>query len=210
MIENKGTKQIILDKALSLFAINGYEGVTVADIANAVGIKAPSLYKHYKSKQNIFDAILDEMEKRYKSQITPMHINGMDADKDLGLFMNISEEQLIETGKGLFLYFLHDDYALKFRRMLTIEQYRNQKLSALYAKQYIDDPLSYQGMLFGFLSGAGVMKQENPQIMALHFYAPIYLMLTLCDCHPEREKEVVTVLEQHIRQFNHLYQSKED
>jgi len=65
-------------------------------------------------------------------------------------------------------------------------------------------------MLFGFLSGAGVMKQENPQIMALHFYAPMYLMLTLCDCHPEREKEVLTVLEQHIRQFNHLYQSKED
>ena len=210
MIENKGTKQIILDKALSLFAINGYEGVTVADIANAVGIKAPSLYKHYKSKQNIFDAILDEMEKRYKSQVTPMQMNGMDADKDMGLFMNISEEQLIEMSKGLFLYFLHDDYALKFRRMLTIEQYRNQKLSALYAKQYIDDPLSYQGMLFGFLSGAGVMKQENPQVMALHFYAPMYLMLTLCDCHPEREKEVLTVLEQHIRQFIHLYQSKED
>lgn len=209
-MENKGTKQIILDEALSLFAINGYEGVSVVDIADAVGIKAPSLYKHYKSKQDIFDAILDEMEKRYKNQVTPMQMNGMDADKDMGLFMNVSEEQLIEMGKGLFLYFLHDDYALKFRRMLTIEQYRNQKLSALYAKQYIDDPLSYQGMLFGFLTGACVMKQENPQIMALHFYAPMYLMLTLCDCHPEREKEVLTVLEQHIRQFNHLYQSKED
>lgn len=210
MMEKKDTKQIILDEALSLFAVNGYEGVTVADIANAVGIKAPSLYKHYMSKQDIFDAILTEMEERYKGQVTPMRINGMDANKDVGLFINISEEQLIEMGKGLFLYFLHDEYALKFRRMLTIEQYRNQKLSALYAKQYIGAPLSYQGMLFGFLSGAGVMKQENPQIMALHFYAPMYLMLTLCECHPEREDEVLSTLEQHIRQFNHLYQSKGD
>ena len=210
MMEKKDTKQIILDEALSLFAVNGYEGVTVADIANAVGIKAPSLYKHYMSKQDIFDAILTEMEERYKGQVTPMRINGMDANKDVGLFINISEEQLIEMGKGLFLYFLHDEYALKFRRMLTIEQYRNQKLSALYAKQYIGDPLSYQGRLFGFLSGAGVMKQENPQIMALHFYAPMYLMLTLCECHPEREDEVLSTLEQHIRQFNHLYQSKGD
>lgn len=209
-MEKKSTKQIILEEALSLFAANGYDGVTVADIANAVGIKAPSLYKHYKSKQDIFDAILDKMEERYKKQVTSMQMNGMDANKDIGLFINISEGQLLEMGKGLFLYFLHDDYALKFRRMLTIEQYRNQKLSALYAKQYIDDPLSYQGMVFGFLSGAGTMKQENPQIMALHFYAPMYLMLTLCDCHPEREKEVLTVLEQHIKQFNRLYQNKED
>ncbi len=91
------------------------------------------------------------MEERYKKQVTPMQMDGMDADKDMGLFMNISEKQLIEMGKGVFLYFLHDDYAQKFRRMLTIEQYRSQKLSALYAKQYIDDPLSYQGMLFGLL-----------------------------------------------------------
>ncbi|MGL6197300.1 MAG: TetR/AcrR family transcriptional regulator [Lachnospiraceae bacterium] len=208
-MDQKGTKQIILDEALSLFAISGYEGVTVADIAKAVGIKAPSLYKHYQSKQDIFNAILTEMEERYKKRVTAMQMNGMDANEDAELFTKISEEQLIEMGKELFLYFLHDDYALKFRRMLTIEQYRDQKLSELLVKQYVDDPLAYQGMLFQFLIGIGGMKQENPQIMALHFYAPMYLMLTLCDSHPEREKEVLTILEQHIRQFNRLYQSKE-
>jgi len=196
----KDTKHIILEEALSLFAINGYEGVTVADIANAVGIKGPSLYKHYKSKQDIFDAILVKMEERYKEQAAFMQMNGMEADKDMELFLNINEEQLIEIGKGLFLYFLHDEYALKFRRMLTIGQYRNQKMSALYAEQYVDAPLSYQGMLFHFFSEAGIIK-ENPHIMALHFYAPIYLLLVLCDCHPEREGEALSTMEQHIRQF---------
>lgn len=182
MTENKGTKQIVLDKALSLFAISAYEGVTVADIANAVGIKAPSLYKHYKSKQDIFDAILIEMEERYKKQVTPMQMDGMDADKDMGLFMNISEKQLIEMGKGVFLYFLHDDYAQKFRRMLTIEQYRSQKLSALYAKQYIDDPLSYQGMLFGLLLyQEDILAYRNDlaylqQRVLMQFQACIYFM----------------------------------
>ncbi len=209
-MREKGTKKVILEEALGLFAIDGYEGVSVADIANAVGIKAPSLYKHYKSKQDIFEAILVEMSERYQKQMVAMQMNGTNANIDAELFLNISEEQLIHMGKGLFLYFLHDDYARKFRRMLTIEQYRNQKLSAFYSKQYIEDPLSYQGMLFGFLVRVGVMKQESPQIMALHFYAPMYLMLTLCDCHPEREQEVLTVLEQHIQQFNHLYHSKED
>jgi len=112
-------------------------------------------------------------------------------------------------GKELFLYFLHDEYASKFRHMLTIGQYGNPKLSALYATQYIDAPLSYQGMLFSFLSGAGLIR-ENSHIMALHFYAPIYLMLILCDCHPEREGEALSTLEQHIRQFNRLYQNEGD
>lgn len=209
-MEKKDTKQIILEEALSLFAINGYEGVTVADIAKAVGIKAPSLYKHYKSKQDIFDAILTKMEHRYKAQVTSMLMNGMEAGKDIELFQGIGEERLMEIGKKLFLYFLHDEYVCKFRKILTIEKYRNKKLAALYTKQYVDSPLSYQGMLFGFLTGASVMKQENPKVMALHFYAPIYLMLDLCDCHPERENEALSFLEQHIRQFNHLYQNKEE
>ena len=44
------TKERILDAALTLFAENGYDGTSVEQIANIVGIKAPSLYKHYKGK----------------------------------------------------------------------------------------------------------------------------------------------------------------
>ena len=47
------TKEKILDAALSLFAENGYDGTSVEQIAGIVGIKAPSLYKHYKGKEDI-------------------------------------------------------------------------------------------------------------------------------------------------------------
>ena len=208
-MEQFSTKQRILEEALTLFAEKGYEAVSVAQIADAVGIKAPSLYKHFKSKQDIFDAIFKEMSDRYEKQTASMQINGMEAEKDAGIYISGNEEHLIEIGKGLFLYFLHDEYTCKFRRMLTIEQYHSPELAALHVKQYIDDTLSYQGMLFGLFVQTGYMIPENPQIMALQFYAPMFLLLTLCDSHPERESEAIEMLEQHIRQFNRLYRTKE-
>ncbi|WP_394926651.1 TetR/AcrR family transcriptional regulator [uncultured Robinsoniella sp.] len=204
-METVTTKRKILEKALMLFSEKGFDAVSVGQIAEAVGIKAPSLYKHYKSKQDIFNAILNEMAERYRQQTASMEINGVEAKLDLNVYTGISEEQLIQMGKDLFLYFLHDEFVCKFRKLLTIEQYHNKTLADLYARQYADDPLSYQGMLFGLLAGMGIFKQENTQTMALHFYAPLYLLLTMCDCQPKREAEALKMLEQHIRQFNRLY-----
>jgi AcrR family transcriptional regulator len=208
-LEEQSTKRKIMREALKLFAQKGYEAVSVAQIAEAVGIKAPSLYKHYKSKQDIFDAILEEMSFRYEMQAASMHLNGVKPDKDMELFAGIDEERLIEMGKGLFFYFLHDEYTGLFRKMLTMEQFHNKELGALFVRQYVDEPLSYQGMLFGLLTQAGVFIPENPNVMALHFFAPMYLLLVLCDCHPDRESEAMEMLEQHIRQFSRLYGKKE-
>lgn len=203
------TKQKILKEALNLFSEKGYNAVYVGDIANAVGIKAPSLYKHYKSKQEIFLAILAEMKEGYDRQALALEIDGNNAGLDANIFSEVSEEQLVQIGTKLFLYFLHDDYASKFRKMLTIEQFRDVDLSLLYQKQYVDDPLSYQAAMFSLLSAKGYLLQENADIMALHFYAPIYMLLTVCDRQPERENEILQLIEQHIRQFNRLYNKEE-
>ena len=199
------TKKKILDEALTLFSEKGYANVFVADIAKAVGIKAPSLYKHYKSKQDIFNAILDEMKQSYDNQAAMLNMNGNNAQVDAMVFSAVSEEELVKMGMGLFMYFLHDEYAQKFRKMLTIEQYGNKELADLFTKQYADDPLSYQSAMFAMLSANGVLKEENPNVMALQFYAPIFMALTICDRHPERETEFVPLIEQHIRQFSRLY-----
>lgn len=203
------TKQKILKEALNLFSEKGYNAVYVGDIAQAVGIKAPSLYKHYKSKQEIFLAILEEMKERYDRQALALKIDGNNAGLDANIFSAVSEDQLVQIGIKLFLYFLHDDYASKFRKMLTIEQFRDEELSLLYQKQYVDDPLSYQAAMFSLLSEKGYLLQEDADIMALHFYAPIYMLLTVCDRQPERENEILQMIEQHIRQFNRLYSKEE-
>jgi len=199
------TKEKILDEALTLFSEKGYANVFVGDIAERVGIKAPSLYKHYKNKQAIFDAIIDEMNRRFEEQAKAMQINGNDAAKDAGIYKSMSEDRLLKLGREFFLYYLHDDYNRKFRKMLTIEQFHDKDLGRVYSKLYVDDPLSYQGMLFGFMVTAGVLKTDNVQVMTLHFYAPIYFMLTVCDRQPEREPEMLKLLDAHIIQFDRLY-----
>lgn len=199
------TKKKILDEALNLFSQKGYANVFVADIAKAVGIKAPSLYKHYKSKQDIFNAILDEMKRSYDNQAAMLNLNGNNAQADAMVFSVVSEEELVKMGMGLFMYFLHDEYVQKFRKMLTIEQYGNKELADLFTKQYADDPLSYQSTMFTLLTASGVLKEENPNVMAFQFYAPIFMALTICDRHPEREMEFIPLIEQHIRQFSRLY-----
>ena len=199
------TKEKILDEALTLFSEKGYATVYVGDIADRVGIKAPSLYKHYKSKKAIFDAIIDEMNRRFIEQAKALQINGTNAEADADIYKNMSEEKLLKLGRELFLYYLHDDYTRRFRKMLTIEQFHDKELAKVYSKLYVDDPLTYQGMLLGLMASAGVLKTDNVDIMTLHFYAPIYYLLTLCDREPEREEKTLKTLDDHIRQFDRLY-----
>ena len=199
------TKEKILDEALTLFAQKGYANVYVADIAERVGIKAPSLYKHYKSKQAIFEAIVDKMNEQFKAQANALSIDGTDAAADSDIYKNLSEDELLNIGRGLFLYYLHDSYQQRFRKMLTIEQFHDPKLASIYTKLYVDDPLSYQEMLLGMIAASGLLQTDNVKIMTLHFYAPIYYLLTICDRDPTREKEALKTLDEHIIRFNRLY-----
>lgn len=199
------TKQKILDEALTLFSQKGYANVFVGEIARKVGIKAPSLYKHFKNKQAIFDGIIEEMQKQFMKTADLLGINGSNAKADGDTYTKISEEASIKIGLGLFQYYLHDEYNQRFRKMLTIEQFHDKELAALYTKQYVDDPLSYQGVMMGMMVSAGAFKTDNVDIMTLQFYAPFYLLLTLCDREPEREEEATKTLIAHIKQFNQLY-----
>lgn len=199
------TKQHIIHEALTLFSLKGYYAVNVNEIAEAVGIKAPSLYKHFKSKKDIFNAVIEEMNKRYLSYTSFLHINGENTSDDTFTFANISEKELIDKGISLFSYFLHDEYISKFRKMLNIEKNTNKELSLMFVNQYINEPLSYQSMLMRLLSKENFLKKENPDIMALHFYSPIFLLLNLCDSQPEREIECINMLTLHIKQFNRFY-----
>ena len=199
------TKHRILDEALTLFSQKGYANVYVGEIAERVGIKAPSLYKHYKNKQAIFDAIIDEMNKRYVEQASALNISGMNPSEDAPVYRNISEDKLVEIGTRLFMHFLHDDYTCRFRKILTIEQFHNKEFANIYSSQYVDGPISYQKMLFQFMIASGSFKFADVDMMTLQFYAPIYMLLTLCDREPDREAEALELLEKHFRQFSKIY-----
>ena len=199
------TKKKILDVALTLFSEKGYGNVYVGQIAEGVGIKAPSLYKHYKSKKDIFEAILEEMRRRYDKQAAHLNMTGNDVQTDSAIYQNISEDELVKIGTGLFSFFIHDEYECKFRKMLTIEQFSNKELAELFSQQYFNEPLKYQAGLLRLLISGGHMKNEDADVMALQFFAPIYLLMTVCDREPNREAEALQSLEKHIRQFSRMY-----
>lgn len=202
------TKKKILDVALTLFSEKGYGNVYVGQIAEGVGIKAPSLYKHYKSKQDIFEAILEEMRNRYDKEAAHLNMSGDDFTIDFKLYKNISEDELVKMGIGLFSFFLHDEYECKFRKMLTIEQFSNKELADLFSEQYFNQPLKYQSGLLHLLILQGYMKNEDADVMALQFFAPIYLLMTVCDREPQKEAEALETLEKHIRQFSRMYKEE--
>lgn len=204
----ENTKEKILSQALRLFSEYGYEAVSVDRISKAVGIKAPSLYKHYKSKQSIFDAIFDEMKKRYDAQTELMSIHIANPPQDDGRYSKISTEALVSQVQELIRYSLHDEYVSRFRRMMTIEQFRSPEISALYTERYVNRILEYHEKLFEGLVAAGVLKGENTHSMALQYVSPVLLLLSICDRQPEFEEKAMKEIENHVRQFQAVYKKE--
>lgn len=204
----ENTKEIIINKALTLFSDNGYEGVSMRDIAGSVGIKASSIYNHFKSKEDIFNSIIEEMSKRYEEMVLKMQVPHGEIDVVVEQYIQVSYEALNEIAKDIFLYFLKDDFASKFRRMLTIEQSRSTLAGSIFQKFFIDGAIDFENSLFCNMMKKGAFTQCDPYIMALHFYSPIFLLLSKYDRQPDKEDEAVEILGKHVKQFSDIYVKK--
>ena len=195
------TKATILEKALELFSENGYDAVSVDQIAKAVGIKAPSLYNHFPGKRAIFDAIVEKTARQYEDYTDEINIHVQALSQDLGLFSKISEEHLAEKMRQIFDFALHNRAIRQFRRMMTIEQFRSPELSALYSERYVDRMIAYHAGIFRYLAQNGELCAEDPEQLALMYVAPVLTLLGICDREPQREEECVARLEKHVRLF---------
>lgn len=199
------TKERITDAALTLFSERGYTGTSVKNIADAVGIRDASLYKHFKSKQEIFDAIVAETYRRYDTFTDGIDVHVSESKADEKVFDGISEEMLAKKVRQLIEYSLHDEYVSRFRRMMTIEQFRNAEFAAMYSERYLERLVRYHAGLFRALIKSGTIIGEDPDTLALEYVAPVVLMVEICDRQPEREAECLKRLEAHVRNFYRTY-----
>ena len=195
------TKQRILDKSLELFSTKGYDSVSVGEIAKAVGIKAPSLYNHFPSKQAIFDAILETTSVHYQKDTAEISVHVQDSQMDIPVFSHISEELLVEKVRQIFLYSLHDKTISQFRRMMTLEQFRSPELAALFAERYVDRMIAYHAGIFRSLIAGGEIRDEDPDTLAWMYVSPVITLLSVCDRQPEREAESLAKLDAHVKLF---------
>ena len=207
-MKQEDTKQKILDKALELFSTQGYDSVSVGEIAQAVGIKAPSLYNHFPSKQAIFDAIVESTAAQYEADTDKIDIHVQNMTQDIPVFTEITEDALFSKVRQIFEYSLHNESISRFRRMMTIEQFRSPELAALYSRRYVGRVLDYHAGIFRALIEAGEICPEDPDTLAMLYVAPVLTLIGVCDRQPERETECLARLEAHVRLFFRLVHEK--
>ena len=201
-MDRGNTKREILDAALELFSVQGFEATSIAQIAGAVGIRKASLYSHFENKQAILDALVQEVLEQYEE-----HSLFARADREnYADSLPQTPDDAVQMIQGQIRYILHDPAISRARKMLVIEQFQNPELAKLQTKQNYSDVLRYFTGLVKQLIQQGVLAEDDPEIMAAQLCLPISVWINLCDREPDREVEVMELVGKHIRQFFRLYQ----
>ena len=205
------TREKILMTALQLFVKDGYEAVSVRNIAEELGITKGALYRHYKNKRDIFDNIVERMiqidEKRAEEYQMPAEQYASMPDS----YKNTSLESIRNFTIEQLKFWTEDEFASKFRRMLVLEQYRNEEMAELCSQCIVAGPVDYMEDLFRELIQKGVLKEENPRQLAVEYYAPLFLLINMYDKSGETE-EYVDILRNHTEHFmqSHVKNSGEE
>ena len=185
-----------------MFSVQGFEATSISQIANAVGIRKASLYSHFENKQAILDALVKDVLEQYGA-----HSIFAKTDWEIGTGdLPLAPDAAVQMIQGQIRYILHDPSISRARKMLVIEQFQNPELAKLQTKQNYSDVLQYFTGLVKHLIRQGVLAEDDPEIMAAQFCLPISVWINLCDREPDREPEVMELVEKHIRQFFRLYQ----
>lgn len=195
-MKKENTKQLILNEALRLFSVKGYESVSVDEIAAAVGIKAPSLYKHYKNKRDIFDHIVKQMSDTDAERAKEYSMPADTFEKDSVSYKSIEPILIEKYAKAMFRYWTEEEFPSRFRRLLTLEQYRDPEMALLYENYLSIGPLKYIADIFSCVEDT----EKSPIQSALAFYAPMFLLYSVYDTSSDKE-HVFSLLDEHIDRF---------
>ena len=201
-MDRGNTKQEILEASLELFSVQGFEATSISQIAEAVGIRKASLYSHFESKQAILDGIVKDVLEQYGEHSI---FARADWEKDAGN-LPLTSDAAVQMIQGQIRYILHDSVIRRARKMLVIEQFQNPELAKLQTKQNYTDVLTYFTGMIRCLIRKGILLEDDPEMMAAQLCLPISVWITLCDREPDREQEVMELVDRHIRQFFRAYQ----
>ncbi|MCR5228114.1 MAG: TetR/AcrR family transcriptional regulator [Eubacterium sp.] len=189
-------KEPLVEAARNLFSIKGYDGTSVDEIAEAVGVKGPTIYKYFKNKEDLLKAVIDCAEDEY--------MRGMEVARDIPDRIHTGEDF-----KGYVLaslnFTLNNETAKKMRRLTTIEQFRNEALSKQTTRHqltYLKDLYTY---IFQKMMDRGAMIEGDASIYALQFISPITIMIQYMEREPDKKEDAFKMIDKHIDAFIDLY-----
>ena len=194
----KDTKERILAAALEMFSQNGYAGTNIRELTASLGLVKSSMYKHFKSKEEIWNTLLDEMIVYYAERF------GSSAKS---LPVPDSPEGLVEMTMRMVKLTIRDEKISKTRKVLTLEQFRDERARELATKHFLTGLTDMFTPVFRSMMEKGLLRKDDPAMLAFAYTAPISALIHLCDREPEKTEEAIRQIEAFSRHFIKTYAS---
>lgn len=192
----KETKDKILDEALVSFVENGYKGTNLRDFAAGMGLSKSALYSHYKSKEAIWDAMIDRMEAYYRERFgSAEHLP--EIPKTAQAFCSLVTQMVNFT--------IHDEKIILTRKLLLTEQFRDDRVKKLATEHFMNGTKTIFRIIFEKMMENGTLKNDDPDMLAFVFTAPITSLIHYCDREPEKEPEILRQIEAFVKHFIRMY-----
>ncbi len=192
----KDTRERILAAALDLFSRNGYAGTNIRELTASLGLVKSSLYKHFESKEEIWNSLLDEMIAYYGARFgSPEQLPPVPD----------SLEGLVTMTMKMAEFTIYDEKVIKTRKLLTIEQFRDERARALATKHFLTGLKDMFTPIFAGMMDKGLLRRDDPAMLAFAYTAPISALIHLCDREPEKTNEAMAQIEAFSRHFIKVY-----
>ena len=192
----KDTKERILAAALDRFSQNGYDGTNIRELAESLGLVKSAMYRHFESKEAIWNALLDEMIAYYAARFgSAEHLPPVPD----------SPEGLVALTMGMVSFTVHDEKVVKTRKLLTIEQFRDDRARDLATKHFLTGLTEMFTHLFEGMMDKGLLRRDDPAMLAFAYTAPISALIHLCDREPEKTEAALAQVEAFSRHFVKTY-----
>ena len=195
------TKERILAAALEMFSQNGYAGTNIRELSASLGLVKSGVYKHYESKEAIWNALLDEMIAYYGEHFgSAEHLPPVPD----------SPEELVDMTMGMVNFTVHDERIIMTRKVLTLEQYRDARARKLATKHFLTGLTDMFTQVFTGMMEKGLLRRDDPRMLAFAYTAPISALIHLCDREPEKKEEAMKQVEAFSRHFIKTYGAQDD
>ncbi len=195
------TKERILDVALEMFSQNGYAGTNIRELSASLGLVKSGVYKHFESKEAIWNALLDEMAAYYEARFgSAEHLPPVPA----------SPEELVRMTMRMVNLTVRDEKIVMTRKVLSIEQFRDERARELATKHFLTGLTEMFTPIFACMMDRGLLRQDDPQMLAFAYTIPISALIHLCDREPEKTEDAVKRAEAFIRHFIRTYGVKDN
>jgi len=191
-----GTKERILTKALELFSQKGYEGTNINELMESVGLVKSAMYRHFDSKEAIWNALLDRLIAYYEERFgSPERLPPVPE----------SQEELLAMTMRMVNFTVHDETVVMTRKLLTIEQFRDERARQLATKHFLTGLTEMFTHVFSGMMDKGLLRRDDPELLALSYTAPVSALIHLCDREPEKVDNALARIEAFARFFIDTY-----